>query len=435
MLLEKRKIKRNLPESPGVYIFKDETGKPIYIGKARNLKNRVASYFTGTLEGKTSRMIEEAEDLSFMKVSSEFEAILLEAVLVKKHLPKFNSQLRDDKTPLYIGITKETLPRVLTFRKTQLKLEDLAKVYGPFTSSSTVRTVLQLVRRAFPFSQHKPSGRVCIYSQIGLCNPCPSKIMKSKTEAEKRELAKAYKQNILNVKKVLSGKGNLVQKNLEKKMKDYAKTEKFEKAQKIKEQLELLDLISKPYISSSMYLKDPNLVEDIRKKEIRDLREKILPYLRIKSLRRIECFDVAHLAGTNPTASMVTFINGEPDKSFYRHFKIYIRNTRSDTDMMKSVIERRQLHWQDWGTPDLIIVDGGRGQISAAKSASLTVPVIGLAKGRETLIFKTEKGFERLPLPESPAKALVQRLRDEAHRFARKHHHNLVAKSFKSSHT
>ena len=177
-----KKILQNLPEAAGVYIFYLEN-RPIYIGKAVNLKSRVSSYFGVNLAPKTAKMVSEAEELGFIKVTSEIDSLLLEAKLVHDLKPRYNATLKDDKHPLYIRITKEKYPRIVTARKIEEKEPNLA-FYGPFPSSWAVRSVLRMLRRIFPYSEHKLGRRPCLYSHIGLCEPCPSFIEKLKTKNE-----------------------------------------------------------------------------------------------------------------------------------------------------------------------------------------------------------------------------------------------------------
>ncbi len=410
-----------LPALPGVYLFKDAAGKVIYVGKGKNLVSRVSSYFMVDLEPKTARMVSQAKDLDYTVVESEFEALLLEAKLVNRYKPKYNIQLRDDKSPLYIGITKEELPRIVLFRHRELEKYRLSRIYGPFINSASPKKVLRLTRKIFPFSTHKPARRVCIYHQIGLCSPCPSEVQK------KPDLKKDYLLNIRRVNAVLSGKSKFLVKQLEAEMRNFAKAEHYEKAYEAKRKLgELIYTTTRQELNEG-YLDNPNLLEDIRNKELTELFKLINKYLPIRQVSRIECYDVAHLAGTFPTASMVTFINGEPDKSLYRHFKMHHKN--SDIDNMKEVLKRRYSGKKGWGSPDLVIVDGGKAQLAAALDVVKNLPVVGLAKREETLVFMTPGGFCEVRLPEGSAKKLVQRIRDEAHRFARSYHHKLVSRA------
>jgi len=424
------KLPKQLPENPGIYIFRDTKGTPIYIGKAKNLKSRVSSYFGITLAEKTAAMRAEATQFSYILVTSEIEALLLEAKLVRDNMPKYNSELKDDKSPLYIGITKEEYPRVVSLRRTQIPNIDLKYIFGPFTQAGSTRSVMRNLRRIFHYSNHKPGKRVCIYRQIGLCNPCPSEIVLEADLHKKLLLKKQYQKNISMMRKFLLGNFNSVKKSLEKEMKTKSISEEFELAYEIKKQIELIDQLTTRPIDPMEYIKDPNLLEDIRKRELSELKKLITLYLSIEKLQRIECFDIAHLSGTHPTASMVTFIDGEPDKKYYRHFKVKRERGNSDVDSMKHILKRRALHWADWGKPDLIIVDGGKPQVSAALEVILDIPLVGLAKQFETIVIKTDDKFVEVRLPRGNAKNLVQRMRDEAHRFARRLHHKHVSEQF-----
>jgi len=429
---------KKAPQTPGIYIFRNKDKIPIYVGMSKNLKSRLSSYFSKTLTDKTKRMMFEAKYLSWIRVSSEFEALLLEAKLVRQHMPLYNIQLKDDKTPLYIGITKEVYPRVITFRQSDLASADLKWEFGPFVDGRSAKRVLKLIRKIFPFSTHKPQKKPCIYSQIGLCSPCPSAIENEK-DPNKKEMHKQYLKNVNKVRKTLTGQLKTVRRELEAEMNKESKAQNFEKASQILKQIKSLDYINTPPVSTEVYLKDPNLIVDIRKRELKALKNYLSPYLKIVSLKRIECFDIAHLAGTYPTASMVTFINAEADKTFYRHFRVSREKLNNDPMAMAQVLKRRQKYYADpekkgWGKPDLIIVDGGKGQVSEAIKAVGEDPlIIGLAKKFEQIIIKTNDGFEVINVPPGPALNLLKRIRDESHRFARRYHHKLVEKAIRES--
>lgn len=427
--LKKTKIQpdtcKGIPETPGVYVFfKDKT--PIYIGKAINLKRRVSSYFDIDLENKTAKMVTEANYISYIKVDSELESLLLEARLIRKYMPHYNIAAKDDKHPLYIVITKEKYPRVITARKIDIKQGSTLSVFGPFPSTRNVYSVLRMLRRIFPFSDHKLGKRKCIYSHIGLCNPCPNTIVQS---AQNIELRKKYLSNIRNLKSILEGRINKVKSDLEKQMKIASSKENFEEAKIIRDQIERLEYITRPQIPTDYFMQNPNLYEDQRNLEIGELKKLLTRRnLVISDLSRIECFDVAHLAGTNPTASMVTFIDGTGDKALYRHFKIRKAKGGDDYESMREVARRRAQHFGDWGKPNLIIVDGGRGQVASFGSEIQGIPVVGIAKHPDRLIV----GEEKIKLTGAPLQ-LVSRIRDEAHRFARRYHHKLVSKQFTSN--
>lgn len=448
-LLAKKSSLNKIPQEAGVYIFWNKKKSPIYIGKANNLKARLSSYFLVNLSEKTAQMVSASVNISFIKVSSELEALLLEAKLVAKYKPKYNAALRDDKHPLYIRITKEKYPRILTARKIH-KDEPNNAFYGPFPSSVNVRSVLKMVRRIFPYSQHKVSKRGCMYYQIGLCNPCPNEIERTKDKHEINRLSIKYKNNIRLIKSLLDGRLKSVRRDLEKEMLYFAKREMYEEARLVLEQTEKLDYTTQSITHPDKFLENPNFLEDVRRNELNSLKNtinNILPsngkWKKLTSLKRIECFDVAHLSGTNPTASMVTFINGHPEKSLYRHFKIRQGKTRSDYDSMIEVAKRRSKYLNKWGVPDLIVVDGGKPQISAFLKifTDCNIVIIGTAKRSETLIIpraninpltgvapvKSETmQYEKVKLENVPAMNLIIRLRNEAHRFARRYHHHLV---------
>lgn len=416
---------KNIPEDPGVYLYKDILGRVIYVGKAKNLKNRINSYFANDLLPKTAQMISSAQSVSFIKVRSEFEALLLEANLVKKYQPKFNIELKDDKSPLYIGITKENLPRIVTFRKPEMKNYKLKTYFGPYLSGISARGVLRKIRRIFPYSTHIPMKKICIYKQIGLCDPCPSEINGDE------KLRKKYLKNIRGVKNILNGKLNIVEKELAKAIKEASGRQNFEEAQDLVKKLQTFQNLKEHQASNiEAYLENPNLIEDIHDKEKKDLEETLAKYLPGLNLTRIECFDIAHLSGIFPTASMVTFTAGEPDKKYYRHFKIYQKKKRSDVDSMREVIVRRLKHLNDWGRPDLIIIDGGKPQLSKVHDLleSENIPFIGLAKRYETIVVRTKDGEFHEKRALGPSLALIQRIRDEAHRFARRLHHHQIKK-------
>jgi excinuclease ABC subunit C len=417
---------RALPESAGIYVF-FKNSLPIYIGKAINLKRRVSSYFDIHLEPKTKRMVSDATDLAYLQVSSELEALLLEARLIRMYMPKYNIAAKDDKHPLYIQITKEKYPRVITARKIAGKEQNIA-FYGPFPSSRNVRMVLKMIRRIFPYSDHKLANRPCLYSHIGLCNPCPSEIDRITDHEIKNKSRKEYLKNIRFVKAVLSAKFGGLRNELVKEMANLSSEEKFEKATEIRNKIESLDYITQPQMPTEFYLQDPNLYEDTRGKELKQLKSLLAPIYNINHLSRIECFDVAHLAGTSPTASMVTFIKGEADKTFYRHFRIRQKRGGSDIDSMREVVTRRLRHIDDWGKPDLIIVDGGVGQVNSFTRIlfqnNIMIPVVGIAKNPDRLVTAGNK----IKLT-GPALHILARIRNEAHRFARTYHHKLVSRT------
>lgn len=419
----------SLPRASGVYIYFDSKKNILYIGKSKNLRLRISSYFHSKLYGKTKTLISKSKYLSFITVNSEIESLLLEAKLINKVKPPYNLELKDDKKPLYIRITKEVYPRVLTARKVDSNKGNIA-LFGPFPSSGNVKSVLKVIRKIFPYSTHKLDKKACIHSQMGLCDPCPN-VIESKNNEEKYKMKNIYFKNIKYIKKFLNGDFSYIKTNLKDEIDFYSKKELFEKAKEIKEQLEQIEYITQPIINAFEYIKNPNLLEDVIFNETNDLINLLKPFFPdIGKLKRIECYDVAHLQGSFPTASMVTFINGVPEKSLYRKFKILQENKESDTDSLQEVAIRRKKHIVDWEKPDLMVIDGGKGQVSSfVKIFKKQIPIVGIAKKYETLVIPY---FSKNRLKYNQKKLcngslfLIQKLRDEAHRFSRSYHHKLI---------
>ncbi len=421
---------KSVPEEAGIYIFW-EGKRPIYIGKAINLRNRLESYFASSLHKKTAEMVLTAQNISFIKVPTEIEALLLEAELIWKYKPKYNQALKDDKHPLYILITKEKYPRVLMAKRSELNILHSA-LFGPFPSTGNIRYVLKMLRPIFPYATHTPLKKPCLYHQLNLCNPCPSEIENTKSPAEKNLLLKKYRENLRNIKGILSGRIKKTRRDLDKKMTNLSKQEKYEEAALIKSQIQRLDYITSPITPVDIFVENPNLIEDIRATELENLKVFLEPYLSTGELSRIECFDVAHLMGKHGTASMVTFVDGVPDKTLYRHFKIKYAKAGNDPGALSEIAKRRSKWISSWGRSDLIIVDGGKAQVKAFYDVfnKLGIPVVGLSKRLETIVIPRQKDkLEYIEVrPKGPALYLVQRIRDEAHRFARRYHHKLLSK-------
>ena len=349
---------------------------------------------------KTKSMIKEASDIAYIQVTSELEALLLEAKLIKIIQPKYNIIAKDDKHALYIKITNDEYPTIKPVRSNG--------DFGPFPSSSKVYSVLRTLRHIFPYADHKLGKKACIYSQIGICNPCPNTIT---TKDEKSR----YHKNINNIKKILNGDIVKVIKSLEKEMNLLSKSEKYEKAEIVRNQVESLKYITQKRISESEFLENPNLSEDIKNNELNALRN----LLNINNVSRIECYDVSHISGYFATASMVTFVNGEAEKSLYRRFKI-INSKNNDVGIMSEIAFRRAKNIGKWGIPDLIFVDGGEAQANVFRNIfnKYHIPVVAITKGREFTDF-----------PNRQALNLVTRIRDESHRFAKIYHHLLFKKN------
>lgn len=407
----------------------DVKGKVLYVGKAINVKKRVASYFNKNLIGaKTAFLVKQADHIESITVTSELEALLLEANLIKKFRPFFNIVAKDDKHPLYIKVTKyDKYPRVFTVRRED---DPGATYFGPFPSSQTVKDILKLLRSIFPYDTQNLIGkRACFWSHIGLCDPCPSEIEKLEEPLHSKERAR-YKRSITNLLAVLSRKANKVRDELTRQMLISSKVLDYEAAAKIRDQITKLDYITTKYRSVSSFLENPNLITDIREQEANALRVILSSHFsRLTSISRIECFDASHTGMVNSTVGMVTFVDGEPDKNLYRKFKIRGK-VIDDLSFLEEALRRRFTH-PEWGKPDLMIIDGGKLQVGRArevmKEMKLFTPVVGIVKPFDDLVIPARDGYS-IKKVEGPARALIQRLRDEAHRFAKSYHTKLRAK-------
>ncbi len=431
--------REKIPHKPGVYQYKNKSGRVIYVGKAIDLYHRVASYFNKSDQTlKTATLVENIASIETIIVESELEALILEANLIKKYLPQFNVSLKDDKDYLYIVVTKEDLPagrqgfpRVITARKQELK--NTLKYFGPFPSSRTVRETLKSLRRVFPWCAY-PSWRLekinslqapgrrlarprpCFYYHLGQCpGPCVGLVDQ-----------KEYRKNINRLIKFLEGNTEKLVKELTKEMEQAAKGENFEEAQRIKKILVGIAYLLQSNRTSS-YLENPNFLENQHQIGMEELQKVLnLPTFPV----RIECYDISNIQGHESTGSMVVLTNGEIDKSQYRKFKIKMTGKPNDVGMHQEMMSRRLNH-PEWGIPDLMIIDGGLGQVHAVEpiihNSYPLIPVYGLAKRFEWL-YGPDGNIVKLP-KRSEALKMVIKIRDEAHRFAITYHRKLHRKN------
>lgn len=406
-----------LPDNPGIYKFINQNGQIIYVGKAKSLKKRVASYFSKrNLGPKTNLMVSQINKMKIIKVFSEFEALLLEAELIKKYQPFFNVQAKDDKSPLYIKITGGEIPLVSTTRR-QIPQKGVFLV-GPFQSSKTAKEILKMTRKIFPYCQHKNPKKPCLFVHLGLC-PYPYDDYISKQK---------YIKNISYIKKMLRGKNKVLTANLKRVMQNLSSTQKYEEANSIKMQLQKLQFLSNSYHLPWEFLEQPTLVDDLVLTKLKDL-QKTLGLEKMP--KRIECYDISNIQGKSATGSMIVFEDGKRARDQYRRFKIKFSRKPNDYLMLAEVLTRRLKN--DWPKPDLIVIDGGRGQLNSARNVlgknMLNIPIISLAKRLEE-IYTTQKTVP-ISLPkQSPSRQLVEQLRDEAHRFAINYHRLLRSKQF-----
>lgn len=324
--------------------------------------------------------------------------------------------MTDGKAFPLIKITiKDKYPKILTVRKIE---KDGSLYFGPFPSSSSIRLVLRIIRQIFPYqSVLNHPKKICFYYHLHLC-PCPQVFDSKETESN-------YRKNIEHIIEFLKGDLKGILRELEKERDLLSKNEKFEKAWDLQKKIEAINLITKPFVKPFEYELNPNLRSDLAEKELLDLKNILRnTEIKINSLERIECFDISNIMGEIAVGSMVVFIRGEKNGSLYRHFKIK-KNLGKPNDfaMILEVIKKRLNH-REWDLPNLMIVDGGKGQVSVAKIAlaqeNLQIPIIGLAKKEEIII---TSDFKTIKLKtNSKALQLIMRIRDEAHRFAIQYH-------------
>ena len=424
----------HIPQTPGVYLFRDRSGAVIYVGKAVNLKKRVLQYFQrdDRSRAQISLLIPHIATIDTTKTVSEFDALLLEASLIRNYKPKYNAISKDDKSPLYVVLTlSEEFPNVLFRRGRVLDLfRKHDAIFGPFQSARVARSLMRDIRRGIPYcTQIRRSGSPCFYTHIGLCAPCPSYISKLPLGAERNTLKNQYRANIFRLRDILSGRSTNVIRALGMEMKRAALRDDFEVAAFIKKQIDALYSLYTRHFDISMYETSSDALSQMGKNNTSALKDILSKYISIGTLNRIECVDISNLAGTQATGSFVVALGGIPDPSQYKRFRIRGPNTPNDVGMMEEVLRRRFAH-PEWGKPDLLVVDGGKSQLARAvailKRNDLPTPVIGLAKRLEEIVLVHDNRFRivRLPLT-SPALHLLQRIRDEAHRFAITYHKKL----------
>jgi len=372
------------PAAPGVYFHKNTTGEIIYVGKAAVLKNRIRHYFQNTdkKDPKTRALIAEIATTDWIVVDTEMDALFLESEMVKRYQPKWNVLLRDDKSSSYVRIDmKSAIPYVSITRN---PLDDQAEYYGPYYGKHIISTALRILRPIFPFYSKPYNGKKTLDTDLGLT---PGIEINQGTPGE-------YKQNLRRLISYLKGNRQKLIRTIEKDMRSAANKGNYEQAAKLRNQFfGLRGLATKIVFSDREFL-------DISKDQaLHDLQKLLkLP----NPPRRIDGFDISHQSGTSVVASQVTFINGVADRTKYRKFKL--RNQANDDfTNMREIITRRLNHLKDWGTPDLILIDGGRPQLHAVADIlnPTGIPYIGLAKELEAIIIPGNSPIEcfKEPLP------------------------------------
>jgi excinuclease ABC subunit C len=494
----------NAPKLPGCYIYYNELNVPIYVGKAKILINRVKSYFNNfhKLDERIRLMIEESSSIDYFTVDSEVEALILENNLIKKYHPKYNIMMRDDKSYIYVRFQKvrkanqpyptktSSYQDFPTITLTRNKKDDGAEYFGPYPDTMPAKRILKKLRKLFPYCASSggiyedketkeiinKNNKPCFYYHIGLC----------KGSCHGLEEKKDYQKRYLNIRKFFLGEKNELLRELESDMKIASKDLNFEKAAKLRDRI--FDI---KYVTANISIDkevDDTVVYELKTKQrataLDQLIEKLqfpIDKLNLNNQFRIECYDISNIQGTNAVGSMVVMVNGEIRPDLYRRFKIRMKNEPNDFAMMQEVLTRRfrqfifsnreeSFEFDNLGLsddllkkakgwkedesfsqkPDLIIIDGGKGQLASAYRILYNfnlhneIPIVGLAKKLEEIFkvtyqFKDEyfnqindsANFTRVLLPRrSQALFLVQRIRDEAHRFAITYHRNLRSKKF-----
>ncbi|MBC8421571.1 excinuclease ABC subunit UvrC [bacterium] len=423
-------IARALPNSPGVYLMQDESGEILYIGKAGSLKKRVRSYFleSADLGPWKQGMLPQIENIETIDCATEWEALLLESRLIKDHQPKYNSMQLDGRTYPYLAITrKDDFPGVYVTRTPSDPQFKGAKLFGPFTSAGALHQSIHMLQTVFKYrtcaldiQANNPSNaffRPCLLHAVGRCSaPCANRISKND-----------YKEDIDGFVRFLTSKRSVMVRELKQAMQQASSQKEFEKAATCRDQLQAIEKLDERSDSSIIWQSEVTVFAKDSSKGMASL-QKVLHV--DGELRFIEAFDIAHLQGGETVGAKVTFMDGRPYKEGYRRYKIRTA-TNDDYMSMREIISRR---YRDAGCgkelyPDLIVIDGGKGQLSAAMEAfsqcKVQPPhVISIAKKEELLYRVSENEPLKLSRNNEGLK-LVQAIRDEAHRFAQHYHHHL----------
>lgn len=421
---------KTLPRSSGVYFHKDSSGEIIYVGKAAVLKNRVRQYFQSTrdMDVKTRALVAEIVDTDWIETESEIDALFLESEMVKRYMPRFNILLRDDKSQLFVRIDMNNQWPHVSF--TRNPADDGADYYGPYYNGFAVKKALRYLRKVFPYftKPPRPTDRPDLDVHIGL-------------SPQAHVTPDQYKASLRKLIRYMQGGRKVLTVEIEKDMKEAAKSHDFEAAAILRNKLR--DLRE---LQSRIMFGDKEFLDISKDKALSDL----VDLLGLKKIpARIEGYDISHMSGTNVVASMVTFSNGVSDRSNYRKFKTRIEHNNDFFNMNETLARRlSEKNLKAWGRPDLILIDGGKGQLDAALQArderGQVIPFIGLAKREEQIVIHHEKShvtlnkeklqqldgfttitddFTLINLPHSThIIKLLQRIRDESHRFAVSYH-------------
>lgn len=428
----KEKIE-NIPSAAGVYFFKDKDGQLIYIGKASSIRKRLKNHFKKDAAGRQRALIESSCDVDYILTPDESTALLLEAALIKRYNPRYNVALRDDKSYPRLKLTlNEEYPRLFITRKLK---NDGSVYFGPYTNAKLLRKALMFMRRVFPLRTCRViPKRTCLNFHMGQClAPCIDK-------SKKQEYLKVVEE----LRLFLDGEQDQLISSLTEQMKVASENKDYEKAGTIRDRIKALSLVTaqpQQGLSAPPAIVPP--IETFKKKPY------LHPSLQIEQLKAIlnlpeapsviEAFDISNISGKEAVGSMIYFKDGKPDNDHYRKFKIKTVKVIDDYSMMREIVSRRytRLLAEGLALPGLIIIDGGKGHLQAAKKelnrlGLWKIPVISIAKNPDRIYISKDKEPIMLGNFEA-ALLLVQRIRDEAHRFAIGYHRLLRRKQTSAS--
>lgn len=458
--------KMKIPDKPGVYFFKKKD-KILYIGKATSLKDRVKSYFGKDLINTRGPaildMVTQSEKIKWQETDSVLEALILEANLIKKHQPKYNTKEKDNKSFNYVCITKDPIPKVLVIRGRNIDFKNkklstfnfqLSTYYGPFPNGSQLREAMKIIRRIFPYvdNDSNKKNNIEFYRQLGLIPNLVSEDRKKKSSFSSRsgtapvplvrgpeekklfsDYLSVYKNNIKNIKLFFEGKKKRIILDLKKEMAAFSKSKDFENAAKIRDQIFALNhindvaLIKEDIFASQNNLNFSRFTQSTGAYMDKNLNNSV-SQIKLQNFR-LEAYDIAHMSGKNMVGVMTVIENGEVSKNEYRKFIIKTQTGSNDTGALEEVLSRRLRH-TEWGLPNMIVVDGGTAQINIAKQVfsryQFDIPVLAVVKNEK---HKPKAIMGDIDLIKKYKKEILLG-NNEAHRFAITFHKLKRSKSF-----
>lgn len=453
----------NLPITSGVYVFKKDKVF-LYIGKAVDIRKRVKNHFQQPIF-KDSIFLPKTDEIGFIETNSEIEALLLEAELIKKYSPKYNTDWKDDKSYHFVFFTKEEFPRVFVGHQTknqklEIRMTKKSSIpkpqhlgignsstfsgfgfqasgfdyVGPFVDGQALKQTLKVLRKIFPYRSCRiMPKKPCLYRQLALCQALclNGKALKQGLLSKTIMIKNDYEKNIKNLIKILKGGSQTVIKNIKKEMRIASKNQDFEKAREARDKIFALENV---FQHNHIFQKEAQTPVDWQRTE-----KALQNILSLKNtIARIEGYDISNIQGQSATGSMVVFKNGVPDKNDYRKFKIALKDTPDDIAMLKEVLQRRFKH-PEWQIPQVILIDGGKAQLNVAIKIKNTIPnskiikqikIISLAKRKNGLYIESKSKPVLLASLPAGVDRLMTQIRDEAHRFAITYHKKLRSGAF-----